>query len=269
MISCDSKKLFGKPTLTAQQMTAWAAKNCSPRRAAREFHTGGPEAGTLVGARRAPGLFDENWGNSYPLTRKEQQRVAAGDPVADPFFQPPTYAYEGNWIADKLENLRKKMAGTPYTTALQLNKLCGPAGSMTSCSSPSGTVSWVSDTAIMTKADNARFAAAYCVPGCQTGGRATPPAGFTERVVKTEPRNQSVKARFSCGPKPPEAEKIGPGLPPLALPPADTAPSGVPLACVSDIILGREDGQFQSGWFRVIRRGVATLTPAPIICEDL
>jgi len=269
MISCDSKKLFGKPTLSAQQMTAWSAKNCSPRRSAREFHVGGTEAGTLVGARRAAGLFDEGWGNAFPYTRAEQKKLQEGVAVPAPFFAPPTYAYEGDFVKDKLELLKKKMAGTPYTTANQLNPLCGPQGSMTSCSSPSGTVSWVSTTSVLTKADQERFGAAYCKPGCQTGGKATPPAGFTERVVKAEPRNPSVRLSFNCGPAPAEADKVGPGLPPLAAPPSIEAPSGQPLACVSDIILGREDGQFQSGWFRVIRRGVATLTPAPIICEDV
>lgn len=234
MQSCNGKRRFFVTPPTAQDMVAWNRKNCPIKRTTREFHPGGPEAGTLTGARRAPGLFDDGWGTEFPLTRREQKKLQEGIPVPNPFFAPPTYAYEGNWIKDKLENLRRKMAGTSYTTALNINPLCGPRGSMTTCSTAHGTYQWISETTVLTQADNERFVAAYCKPNCAAPGSAAPPAGFTQRNIVATSRNPDVRRAFSCPSNEPQLPIITPLLPiiPDVVRAAAAAPPPVTLGCL-------------------------------------
>lgn len=270
MIECRGRKLFGKPTLTAQQRAAWARKNCAPREAMRQFDAGGPEAGTLSGARRAPGLFDSGWGEAFPLTRAEQKAVQEGAALTDAFFQPPTEPHPSNWIEDHLKRLRGRFDAAQFTTPKALIGACPEGGFGMSCSGPNATVTWFKTSGPFTESEKAQYRDAYCKPGvCITGPVGSPPPGVKQTVYRYSPRNPAVAVKASCRPEPPTPVVTDRPLDPLAPPPPSPPPPTGPVACVSDIILGRDDGQFASGWFRVIRNGRPTLTPAPIICEDL
>lgn len=220
--SCGNKSTTWRTNPTGQQIANWWAKNCGPKKAARDFAVGGPESGTLAGARRAEGLFDWNWGTDFPLTRKEQLALQNGTPIPDPFFSPPTDAPAGNWIADKMELLRRRMRPVEYSTALDINKLCGPGGSGITCEGPDGGVSWSSERGSLTKEDQARFREAYCGPNqCVTPGRVAPPAGFTERAIIAKPRNPGTAGKTGC--------RVAPIVPVLSsIPIAPVAPATPP-----------------------------------------
>lgn len=262
---CGGKRIYHDVYSTPEGLQAAINKACGPKKAAREFDAGGPEAGTLVGARRAPGLFDENWGTPYPLTRRERRDLQDGLPI-DPFFEPPTDALPQNYIADRIEKLKQKMAPTKYTTAQQVNPLCGKSWAAITCEGPDGGIGWYSDGEKISEADAKRFTEAYCQAGkCQQPGSATPPPGVREVVIKVKPKNPAVAHRARCEPEATVA-LISPKL--EELPPLPPGPSAElrPKDCqVPDIILGRDEGPFASGWWRVDRCGAILLVPNPRI----
>jgi len=223
---CGGPKIYRDRYDSAQGFAAAVRKACGPKKAAREFDVGGPESGTLVGARRAPGLFDDNWGTAFPLTRAEQRAMQEGELVTDPFFAPPTTANPGNWIADRLNQLRQRMSPTVYNTATGLRPLCGDPGYGITCAGPDGEVGWTGGTRPLTKEEAQEFLAAYCSPGrCLTAGLATPPAGYKEFIIRTKPANPGTASRFTCGPAAiaPVAGTTLP-LPSLPQPPAPPPP---------------------------------------------
>lgn len=223
----------------------WGRKNCAGKRGAREFFTGGPESGTLAGARRAEGLFDYNWGTEFPLTRDEQKALQEGRAVPDPFFAPPTTANPGNYIKSRIDRLRAKQNPTLYMTAEDIAQLCRPAGSGITCEGPNGGMSWTSTTAQLTPADVNRFRDAYCQPNtCARPGTATPPPGFTERAITTKPRNPAVAGRARCESAPITpilTTKPIPSTPPPPPPPVDYACTGYEQSCVGvNCLVGTE-----------------------------
>lgn len=215
--------------------SAWFKKNCVPRKARRVFDPGGAESGTLSGARRAAGLFDENWDREFPLTRKEREVLAAGGQVADPFFAPPTGPAPENWIDDKLQRLRGTFGPTRYQTPKGLLPFCPEGGFGITCAGPDGEVGWTGGTVPLTPLDVARFKDAYCAPGqCQTGGKASPPPGYKEFVIKVKPRNPAVRLKASCQPvlAPEPVVMDWPPLPPAAPPaPAPAVPGAISKGC--------------------------------------
>jgi hypothetical protein len=260
---CGGKRIYHDQYSNPEGLQAAINKACGPKKAAREFDAGGPEAGTLVGARRAPGLFDENWGTPFPLTRADQRNLQDGLPP-NYFLEPPTEAAPTNYIADRFEVLRQKFAPTKYTTAQKVNPLCGKSWAAITCEGPDGGIGWYTEGEPISEADAKRFTDAYCQPNkCAHPGDATPPPGVKEVVIKGKPRNPGPAGRFHCEPEAhvtlisPKLEQL-PELPPG--PAAGVPPSG---CAVPDIILGRDDGPFASGWWRVDRCGTITLVPNP------
>jgi hypothetical protein len=209
-------------------------------------------------------LFDNNWGMEYPLTRLERLKLESGPLERAPFFEPPTTANASNYIADKLALLRNRFGITEYRTASDISKLCAPGGSSITCEGPDGGIGWSSTTATLSASDVERFKAAYCDPfKCHQPGTATPPPGFTERVIKGRPRNAATAGKVGCE-KPPNVEVNGPELLPLGpldpVPQAEAPPKDCP---TPDVILGRDDGPFASGWWWVDRCGKRLLVPNP------
>jgi hypothetical protein len=220
-----------------QVRAEWFKKYCGPRKGRRLFDPGGAESGTLAGARRAPGLFDENWDREFPLTRKERETLAAGGQVLDPFFAPPTTPNPGNWIEDKIKRIRGTFGPTLFQTPKAYTRFCKDGGFGITCAGPDGEVGWTGGTVPLTPLDVDRFREAYCSPGqCQTAGKVAPPSGYTEFVVKTTPRNPAVRLKASCQPVL-AAEPVimdvplPPGAPAVA-PPADWSCAASERGCV-------------------------------------
>jgi hypothetical protein len=198
---CGGKRIYHDQYSSAQGVQDAINKACGPRKIAREFDPGGPESGTLVGARRAPGLFDSGWGESFPLTRKEQQAYQEGTLRPDPFFAPPTTPHPSNYIEDKLQRLRGTFGPTPYQSPKGYFAFCPQGGYGISCAGPDGEVGWSGGSTPLSGLDVKRFTEAYCAAGqCQEGGRITPPPGYKEFVVKTKIRNPAVAIKASCQP---------------------------------------------------------------------
>lgn len=224
---CGGKRIYHDKYFDAQGIAAAVRKACGPRKIRRTFDPGGPEAGTLYGARRAAGLFDENWDREFPLTRKERELIAAGQPVPDPFFAPPTTPAPENWIDDKLRRLRGTFGPTQYQTPKGWAPFCPEGGFGITCAGPDGEVGWTGGTTPLTPLDVQRFKEAYCAPGqCQTGGKISPPPGYREFVVKVKPRNPAVALKASCQPVlAPEPVVMDVPLPPPGPPPEQPAPT--------------------------------------------
>lgn len=198
---CGGKRIYHDQYSSAQGVQAAINKACGPRKAVREFDPGGPEAGTLVGARRAAGLFDYGWGEQFPLTRAEQQAYQEGAPKPDPFFQPPTSPHPSNFVEDKIAQLRKTFGPTQYVSPKGYFPFCDQGGFGITCAGPDGEVGWTGGSTKLTPLDVDRFTKAYCQAGqCQEGGRETPPPGYKEFVIKTKPRNPAVAIKASCQP---------------------------------------------------------------------
>ncbi len=160
-----------------------------------------------------------------------------GEAIVDPFFAPPTTANPGNWIADKLELLRRRMSPTVYNTATGLRPLCGDAGYGLTCAGPDGEVGWTGGSRPLTKEEAQSFLDAYCAPGrCLTSGLVSPPDGYKEILIRTKPAHPGTAARFSCGPTviapvarttlPLPALPAPPPPPPPAKPITNTCPPG-------------------------------------------
>jgi hypothetical protein len=64
--SCGAgPRTFTKPTPYGGPGYGYWKKWCAPQGYAREFATGGPAEGTLIGGNRVAGLFDPHWGEAY------------------------------------------------------------------------------------------------------------------------------------------------------------------------------------------------------------
>lgn len=221
---CGGRRIYHDKYNGPQGVIAAVAKLCGPRKRARDFDPGGPEAGTLAGARRAAGLFDYNWGTDFPLTRAEQRALQEGRlrfdaesgqlietelrPGAqylgalDPFLAPPTSPAPENWLEDKFQRLSGRFGPTLFRTPDAYSRFCPTGGYGISCAGPDGEVGWVGGSTPLTPLDVQRFKEAYCAPGqCQTGGKISPPPGFKEFVVKVKPRNPGTALKASCEPK--------------------------------------------------------------------
>jgi hypothetical protein len=200
-INCGNRTIRWAKDPGAQVRAAWLAKNCGPRKSARQFDAGGPEAGTLAGARRVAGLFDEGWGEAFPFTRKEQQALQEGKTVAAPFFAPPVEPHPSSYIEDRLQRLRGKFGPTLFTTPASLARFCPQGGSGITCAGPNAEAVWVAEGRELTAQEKAAFTAAYCAPGvCIDGPKITPPAGVKERFIRVRPRNPAVAVKTSCQP---------------------------------------------------------------------
>lgn len=220
---CGGRRIYHDKYNGPQGVAAAVAKLCGPRKRARDFGVGGPEAGTLSGARRVAGLFDSNWATDFPLTRAEQRALQEGRlrfdadtgtltetalrpglkvPVSlDPFFAPPTTPAPANWIDDALRRVRGTFGPTKYQTAKGWLPFCPAGGRGITCAGPDGEVGWTGGTIPLTPLDVQRFKEAYCAPGqCQTGGKISPPPGYKEFVIKTKPHNPAVLLKASCQP---------------------------------------------------------------------
>lgn len=227
---CGGPRIYHDKYLDAQGVAAAVRKACGPRKARRVFDPGGPEAGTLSGARRAAGLFDENWDREFPLTRKERELIEQGKPVPDPFFAPPTSPAPENWIDDKLRRIRGTFGPTKYQTPKGWLPFCPEGGYGMTCAGPDGEVGWTGGSRPLTPLEVARFTEAYCAPGqCQVPGKISPPPGFKEISFKMKPRNPAVALKASCQPvlAPEPAIMDVPLGPPEPVP---AAPAGLPPA---------------------------------------
>jgi len=262
---CGGPRIYHDRYSSPAGLAAAIKKACGPRKMVREFDPGGPEAGTLVDARRAAGLFDSNWDREFPLTRKEREALGAGALVPDPFFAPPTSPAPENWIDDKLKRIRGTFGPTRYTTPKGLLPFCPEGGFGITCAGPDQEVAWTGGTTPLTPLDVARFKEAYCAPGqCQTGGKLTPPAGYKELVIKMKPRNPAVRLKASCQPVLSPEPVIMDFPPPPAGPvpaPSPAAPVGITAGC-------------PAGWYWAIGlTGVACSDPAlhrqPATAEQL
>jgi hypothetical protein len=198
---CGTGKIYHDLYADAQGLAEAIRKKCGPRKLRRTFDPGGPEAGTLSGARRAPGLFDENWDREFPLTRRERELFERGAAPEEFFFEPPTTPAPENWIDDKLRRIRGTFGPTKYQTPKGWLPFCPKGGYAISCAGPDGQVAWVGGDRPLTPGEVEDFKAAYCAAGqCQVGGRISPPTGFKELVTKTKPRNPAVQLKASCQP---------------------------------------------------------------------
>lgn len=202
-VECAGKRMRWNTPQSAQTKAAWFAKNCGPRRTAREFSTAGAEGGTLVGARRAEGLFDYGWGTDFPLTRREQKRLQEGTAVPDPLFAPPTHPHASNWIDDTLRRIRGTFGATQYQTPKGWLPFCPPGGSGITCSHPNGSVIWRKVGSDLTAQERELFLRTYCAPGvCLTGSAGVAPVGITETIAYSRPRNPGTAEKASCQPLP-------------------------------------------------------------------
>jgi len=231
---CGGPRIYHDKYATAAGLAAAIKKACGPKKTRREFDAGGPEAGTLAGARRVVGLFDFNWDREFPLTKKERVELQATGDVLDAFFQPPTTPDPGNWVDDKLKRIRGTFGPTLYQTPKAYSAFCPDGGFAISCAGPDGEVGWRGGQVALTPLDVARFKDAYCAPGqCQTGGKIEPPAGYKEFVVKVAPRNPAVRLKASCqavlAPEPviQDVKLSAPAAPPAA-PPSWQCPPAFP-----------------------------------------
>ena len=223
---CGRGRVYHDVYSTPEGLAAAIKKACGPRKARRQFDPGGPEAGTLAEARRAGGLFDENWDREFPTTRKEREVIAAGGQVPDFFFQPPTTPAPENWIDDKLKRIRGTFGPTKYFTPKAMQPFCPTGGYAISCAGPDGEVGWVGGDRPLTPLETKRFTDAYCAAGqCQTPGKTTPPAGFKEISSKVKPRNAAVLLKASCQPVLAPAPVIQ-DVPQPPAAPAPVAPGG-------------------------------------------
>jgi hypothetical protein len=171
-------------------------------------------------------LFDEGWGQEFPLTRKEREAIASGKQVLDPFFAPPTTPHPSNWIEDKLQRLRGTFGATTFTAPASLSRFCPQGGSGITCAGPNAEVIWTVEGRDLTAAEKARFTDAYCKPGvCVTGSAGVAPEGVTERIIAVRPRNPAVAVKASCQP----IAQPGPVVQDVA-----TAPLGPPPVPVTD-----------------------------------
>jgi hypothetical protein len=215
---CGRGRIYRDQFTDMQGYLRAVRKKCGPRKLAREFDVTGAEGGTLVGARRAAGLFDDNWDKQFPLTRKERELLEQGKRPEQFFFEPPTTPAPENWIDDKIRRIRGTFGPTKYQTAKGWLPFCPQGGLGLTCAGPDGEVGWVGGSVPLTPLDVQRFKEAYCAPGqCQTGGKISPPAGYREVVVKTKPRNPAVLLKASCQPvlaPAPVVMDVPPGAPP-------------------------------------------------------
>lgn len=222
---CGRGRIYRDQYTDLQGYLRAVRKRCGPRVTAREFDVTGAEGGTLVGARRAAGLFDDNWDRQFPLTRKERELLEVGEEPLELFFEPPTTPNPGNWIDDKIRRLRGTFGPTQYQTPKAWQRFCPQGGTGITCAGPDGEVGWTGGDRALTPLEVKQFTDAYCAPGqCQTGGKLAPPSGFREFVVKVKPRNPAVLLKASCqpvlAPEPVIADvALGPPAPTPAPPP--------------------------------------------------
>lgn len=262
---CGGPRIYRDKFTDMQGYLRAVRKACGPRRTAREFDVSGAEGGTLVGARRAAGLFDDNWDKQFPLTRKERELLEQGKPIPDPFFAPPTTPAPENWIDDKLRRLRGTFGPTQYQTPKGWLRFCPEGGTGITCAGPDGEVGWTGGSRALTPLEVERFKEAYCAPGqCQTGGKISPPPGFKEFVVKMKPRNPAVLLKSSCQPvlaPGPIVQDVPLEAPPPPGPPPPSwecdpfGPCAIVINCASPT--GEATGRFKEG------------TPYPVVRQWL
>jgi hypothetical protein len=222
---CGNRSIRWGRFPSAQEVEQWRVKNCLPRQAIREFNPGGPESGTLAGARRAPGLFDSNWGTPFPLTRREQRALQEGQAVPDPLFAPPTTPNPGNWIDDKLRRIRGTFGPTQFQTPKSYLRFCPEGGFLISCAGPDFAVEWYGGSVKLTPSQVEDFNEAYCRPQqCGLGRRIPPPPGYKEFYRVSKPRNAAVLLKASCQ-RVPEPGPVVMDVPLPPIPPAPAAPA--------------------------------------------